>query len=210
MPPPGEQHAEADQDAEDERGRGDGDRGRAAGAAVVCGATGGSPAAGVATVGAAAVARAAGCSAWANCATVANRSAGHRRQRPLGSPASTASGTLGRTCAHARRGLAVSRLAMIACAVGPGERRLPGQHLVEHRGQAVDVGAGVEPAVAGRLLRAHVGRRADREAGLGQPLVAARASARAMPKSATSVWPSRVSRMFSGLMSRWITPCSWA
>ena len=29
---------------------------------------------------------------------------------------------------------------------------------------------------------------------------------RAMPKSATMVLPSRVSRMFSGLTSRWITP----
>ena len=30
-------------------------------------------------------------------------------------------------------------------------------------------------------------------------------TARAMPKSATSAWPS-CSRMFSGLMSRWTTP----
>ena len=35
-------------------------------------------------------------------------------------------------------------------------------------------------------------------------------SARAIPKSATRVFPSRVSSMFSGLMSRWITPWSWA
>ena len=32
----------------------------------------------------------------------------------------------------------------------------------------------------------------------------------AIPKSATSVLPSRVSRMFSGFTSRWTTPCSWA
>ena len=32
-------------------------------------------------------------------------------------------------------------------------------------------------------------------------------TASAMPKSVTSVEPSRVSRMFSGLMSRWMTPC---
>ena len=52
---------------------------------------------------------------------------------------------------------------------GAGVRRLARQHLVEHRAEAVDVGPGVEPRVAGGLLRAHVGRRADREPGLGQP-----------------------------------------
>ncbi len=31
-----------------------------------------------------------------------------------------------------------------------------------------------------------------------------------MPKSATRVLPSLVSSRFSGLMSRWITPCRWA
>jgi hypothetical protein len=31
-----------------------------------------------------------------------------------------------------------------------------------------------------------------------------------MPKSATIVLPSLVSRMFSGFTSRWITPWSWA
>ena len=63
--------------------------------------------------------------------------------------------------------------------------------------------------VARRLLRAHVGRRADHEPGLGQLLVRAPLPAlRAMPKSATSALPSSVSRMFSGLMSRWMTPCA--
>ena len=45
-----------------------------------------------------------------------------------------------------------------------GEGRLAAQHLVEHAAEAVDVGAGVELASAGGLLRAHVGRRSDRAA----------------------------------------------
>ena len=31
----------------------------------------------------------------------------------------------------------------------------------------------------------------------------------ATPKSATTRWPASVNRMFSGLRSRWITPCWW-
>ena len=31
-----------------------------------------------------------------------------------------------------------------------------------------------------------------------------------MPKSLTSAWPVMVKRMFSGLRSRWMTPCAWA
>ena len=65
--------------------------------------------------------------------------------------------------------------------------------------------------VARRLLRAHVRRRAhDHDPGLGEALVVTALSARAMPKSATSVLPSVVRSRFSGLMSRWITPWSWA
>jgi hypothetical protein len=33
---------------------------------------------------------------------------------------------------------------------------------------------------------------------------------RAMPKSVTFTRPSRVTMMFAGLMSRWITPWEWA
>jgi hypothetical protein len=52
-----------------------------------------------------------------------------------------------------------------------GERRLAGQHLVEHAAQGVDVRARIDGALADRLLGAHVVRRAQREAGLGQPVV---------------------------------------
>ena len=50
----------------------------------------------------------------------------------------------------------------------PGIRRLPGEHLVEHAAEGVDVGAAVDVRVAGRLLGAHVVRRAEGEPGLGQ------------------------------------------
>jgi hypothetical protein len=49
----------------------------------------------------------------------------------------------------------------------PGERRVADQHLVGDAAQRVDVGAGGDLALAHRLLRAHVGRRPERHAGLG-------------------------------------------
>ena len=55
----------------------------------------------------------------------------------------------------------------------PGERRLAGDHLVEHAAQAVDVGSGVEVSLAGALLRAHVRRRAHDDAGAGETVVTA-------------------------------------
>ena len=128
---------------------------------------------------------------------------GRRRAPP---PPAPPAGASGRSAPVAAESLGDHRLRR-----WPGERRLAGQHLVEHAAERVDVGAGVDVALAARLLGAHVGRRADGEAGLGE-LARRRppASARAMPKSATSVWPSAVSRMFSGLMSRCTTPCRWA
>ena len=50
----------------------------------------------------------------------------------------------------------------------PGVRLLAGQHLEQHGAEAVDVGPGVERAVAAGLLGAHVGRRPDAHAGLGE------------------------------------------
>ena len=51
-----------------------------------------------------------------------------------------------------------------------GEWRLAGQHLVEHAGQTVEVAPPVHLSLSGGLLRAHIGRRAEREAGLGESL----------------------------------------
>ncbi len=48
-------------------------------------------------------------------------------------------------------------------------RRLPGQHLVEHAAQRVDVAPGGDLLLGGGLLGAHVVRRAEAEAGLGHP-----------------------------------------
>src|SRR6185503_19801857 len=86
-----------------------------------------------------------------------------------------------------------------------------GEHFVEHATERIDVAAAVDISGARRLLGAHIARRAHHEAGDVSWVVAGVASSgRAMPKSATSVLPSRVRRMFSGFTSRWITPCSCA
>jgi hypothetical protein len=47
----------------------------------------------------------------------------------------------------------------------PGVRRLAGEQLVEHAAEAVEVGAAAERRVGEEPLRAHVGRRAEDEAG---------------------------------------------
>ncbi len=52
---------------------------------------------------------------------------------------------------------------------GAGVRRVAAQHLVQHGAQGVDVAPRVYLPVAGRLLRAHVVRRAERQARLGEP-----------------------------------------
>ena len=49
-------------------------------------------------------------------------------------------------------------------------RGLAGQHLVQDGPEAVDVGAAVQAAFARRLLRAHVGRGADEDARVRQPV----------------------------------------
>ncbi len=56
-----------------------------------------------------------------------------------------------------------------------GERLRPGQHLVQHAAQAVDVAPAVRLGLARGLLRAHVGRRAHRDARLGEVLPACHA-----------------------------------
>ena len=55
-----------------------------------------------------------------------------------------------------------------------GERRLAGEHLVEDAAQGIDVAPAIELRLGARLLRAHVHRGAERDAGLGQPLAAGR------------------------------------
>jgi hypothetical protein len=55
-----------------------------------------------------------------------------------------------------------------------GERRLTSEHLVKDAAKGIDVAPAIELPVAARLLRAHVQRGAERDAGLGQPLAAGR------------------------------------
>ncbi len=50
------------------------------------------------------------------------------------------------------------------------KRRLPGQHLVQHAPERVEIAPPVDAGVAARLLRTHVLRRPDREPALGEPL----------------------------------------
>ena len=101
--------------------------------------------------------------------------------------------------ARSARG-SVSRLAMIACAVGAGERRLARQHLVEHRSRASrcrsarrapgrprPAPGSCRPACRPRARSRSAARRRRRP------------SARAMPKSATSVLPSRGEQDVLGL-----------
>ena len=99
---------------------------------------------------------------------------GHRRRSgPPGSLASArasarsiAAGTLGRRVPTGA-GASIACRAMVGAGAGARERRLARQHLVEHAGEAVLVAAAVEPGLGGGLLRAHVRRRADREAAVG-------------------------------------------
>ena len=107
------------------------------------------------------------------------------------------------------------------------ERGLAGEQAIERGAQAVDVRARAEAVeVAGGLLGAHVGRRAQRRAGqrLGaaagrrghqRPLVRRRTgsafpSGLARPQSTTRVSPCLPTITLPGLMSRWSTPRLWA
>ena len=64
---------------------------------------------------------------------------------------------------------------MICCAEAASVRRMARQHLVQHAAERVDVGARGDLLLGGRLLGAHVVRRAERQAGLGHPPAGRRA-----------------------------------
>ena len=148
------------------------------------------------------------CSASANSCAVPKRSAGSFSSA-RSTAASTCSGTALRVD-RIGRGRSVSTRAMIACAVLAAVRRLAGEHLVRHRAERVDVAAPVDRAIAGRLLGRHVLRRAERESGLRDRGRRRRCTPRARCRSRRSPAGPSCSRMFSGLRSRWITPCACA
>ena len=54
----------------------------------------------------------------------------------------------------------------------PRERRLPGEHLVHHACEAIEVTPAVQLAAPGGLLRTHVRGRPHSEPGFGQPVAA--------------------------------------
>ena len=86
------------------------------------------------------------------------------------------------------------------------ERHHARQALVEHRGEGVDVALVGRP-LALDLLGRDVVERADELPGLRQALLA---GALVSPKSARKAWSRPATRMFCGLMSRWIRPASCA
>ena len=88
-----------------------------------------------------------------------------------------------------------------------GKRRLADQHEEERAAERIDVAADVGLAGVAGLLGGHVVERAERHAAGGQ-LVFGRiglSRTRASPMSTSLAWPSGVSRMFDGLMSRCTT-----
>ena len=93
---------------------------------------------------------------------------------------------------------------------GPGERRRAGEHLVTGGGQRVLVGPGIDlpsPDDCSGAMYAGVPSACPVSVSCSR---AACPPPRAIPKSATWVEPSSVSRRFSGFTSRWITPSLWA
>ena len=120
---------------------------------------------------------------------------------------SAAAGTLGRT-ARTLGGGSLSLLATIAWAVGPAQGDSPASISYSTAASeywSLRASSARSPAACSGLIYAGVPTAKPVWVSPSSP-----ASARAMPKSATSVLPSVVSRMFSGLMSRWTTPCWWA
>ena len=130
-----------------------------------------------------------GPSASANSATGLNRSAGVFANARC-SVAATCAGTAGRMLVMG--GGATDRCWCTRLStVGPGERRLPGQHLVQHARQRVEVGPAVEvlcsrPPAPGSCTPACRGRSPVPV----RLLAARRSTARAIPKSATTACPT--------------------
>ena len=92
------------------------------------------------------------------------------------------------------------------------EGRAPGEHLVGHHAERIDVRAVVDVGVAGGLLGRHVRRSAERQpsdVSAGVLRVGRGATALATPKSVTTATPPESSTL-SGLMSRCTTPCACA
>ena len=136
-----------------------------------------------------------------------------RSDRPAASRArvstacSTPAGTVSRSVRERRRPLG-HHLGDDRLHARAGERRLAGEHLVRHGAERVDVARArrscARPSPARATCTAAC-RARGRSASCAAPPACCTASA--MPKSATSACPS-CSRMFSGLMSRWMTPCA--
>lgn len=85
------------------------------------------------------------------------------------------------------------------------ERRLAGEHFVEHAAQRVDVGARIDRLAARLFGERYCAVPITAEVWVtGLP---ASASALAMPKSITFTAPPLLIMMLAGLTSRWMVPC---
>ena len=146
-------------------------------------------------------------SADANAPALRNRSDGTLASARARA-SSTCRGTPSRTRRHHRHRVREPlRDDHLRCRTGV--RGLAGQHLVEHAAESIDVGA--RRAVRSQWPARDSCRRASQsDPGLGErgsrPPATSAATALAIPKSATRAC-RRCSRMFSGLTSRWTTPC---
>ena len=106
------------------------------------------------------------------------------------------------------------------------EMAAPGRHLVKHRPERKQIGAGVQ-FLCSHLLRRHVGHRAQRGSRAGQIFSATAGSISvfcaaiwlaelvgivtfANPKSRILACPRLVTKILAGLMSRWTMPSAWA
>ena len=105
--------------------------------------------------------------ASANALAASNRSAGSFSS-DLATAAATLGGTALRSLVTGARFLGHD-LHDDLLGRGAGMRRVPGEHLVEHAAERVDVAPGGDLLLGGGLLGAHVVRRAERHAGLGHP-----------------------------------------
>ena len=84
----------------------------------------------------------------------------------------------------------------------PLERRLPGQHLIEHAAERIHIGPSIQLRIAGGLLGAHVGGGAERQSRLGHLVIRRRRDRVSYAEIGDDGMAGREEDV-SGLISRW-------
>ena len=92
----------------------------------------------------------------------------------------------------------------------PSSGWLPGEHLVQHAPESVDIRARVYVTVTRGLFRTHIVRCAEAEARLGDASCARLCHGERDAEVRDEGLARSLRRMLPGLMSRCTTPCSWA